>query len=108
MTMEAGTQTTKSALDRHNIMKQELLEDFNLKYTQIIRLVASMPLAHTMRMNGFARADEFYFWIREAINQIQFIQPEQVPPPVETPPEAPPAPAPEEATEKVAEPAPLE
>lgn len=104
MTLENGMQVSKAALDKHNLMKQEYLEDFNLKYTQIVRYVASLPLAHQMRMNGFARADEFYFWIREAINNIQFVQPEQPPsPPVETPPEASPTPAPEEATEKVAE-----
>lgn len=103
MTMENGMQVTKAALDKHNIMKQEYLEEFQLKYTQLVRLVNTMPLHHNMRMNGFTRADEFYFWIREAINNIQFVQ--EVPAP-EAPPET--SATPEEPTEKVAEPQPLE
>lgn len=107
MTMENGMQVTKAAFDKHNLMKQELLEEFQLKYTQLVRLVSAMPLHQGMRMNGFARADEFFFWIREAINHIQYVEPT---PPAPTPaPETPPdAPAPEEATEKVAESTPLE
>lgn len=105
MTMENGTQVTKALWDKHNLMKQELLEEFQLKYTQMVRFVSTMPLNHAMRMNGFGRADEFFFWIREAINQIQYVEP--TPPPAQ--PETPPAPqAPEEAPEKVSDPAPLE
>ena len=55
MTMENGMQVTKAAYDKHNLMKQELLEEFQLKYTQLVRFVASMPLNHAMRMNGFGR-----------------------------------------------------
>jgi len=76
------TEVKKADLDKHNLMKQELFEEFQLKYTQLVRFVQSMPLATQMKMNGFTRADEFYFWIREAISHIQFVAP-----PVETPPE---------------------
>ena len=108
--MQEGMQVSKAALDKHGIMKQELFEEFQLKYSHLVRFVATMPLPHAMKMNGFARADEFYFWIREAIANIRFVQ--EAPPAPTPPPEVPPAPecAPEAKVEveNLSEAAPVE
>lgn len=87
--MQEGMQVTKTALDKHNMMKQELFEEFQLKFTHIVKFLNTIPLPQSMRVNGYARADEFYFWIREGIANIQFMQP-----PEPTAPEAPSAPEP--------------
>jgi len=96
--MQEGMQVTNAALNKHNIMKQELFEEFQLKFTHMVKFLNTISLPQSMRVNGYARADEFYFWIREGIANIQFMQP-----PTPTAPEAPSAPTPECETEKTAE-----
>jgi len=112
--MQEGMQVTKAMLDKHNLMKQEWFEEFQLKFSHIVKFLNTVPLPQSMRVNGYARADEFYFWIREGIANIQMMlppepkAPESPCEPAPTTPPTTPDPTPECEPEKPLESSPLE
>ncbi len=67
---------TEEAQDQASLVKQQYLQTFFAKYTDLITYVNSLPVHVKLKENAVTRLDEGMFWVREGIVHLQTSVPE--------------------------------
>ncbi len=62
-----------------SLIKQQYLQTFFAKYTDLIQFVNSLPIHIQFKQNAVTRLDEGMFWVREGIVHLQTMAPEAPP-----------------------------
>lgn len=71
-----GFHMTEETQDQNSLIKQQYLQTFFAKYTDLVNYVNTLPIHVQLKQNSITRLDEGMFWVREGIAHIQTVIPE--------------------------------
>lgn len=67
----------EAAEDQQSLVRQQYLQTFFAKYTDLVNYVHSLPIHGKMKENSITRFDEGMFWVREGIVHLQTLAPQE-------------------------------